>query len=223
MCLERWCVRSPHEYQAVLITKIPLIFLSILSTSYKRSARDCDLMRHTSKKSMISLASHGSKISSRIAVSSSARRSRLGSGTGPRARRSATPILSGPSRKRPCFFSGPIPPAKSTWLNWRKNTGRAKPWPSWARSSAVTSITCYSAKPRSLWASFSTAKGAERMSRTPHWTTTGSACVSCSARRISLCHCVFCCVIERVGAHRPFCSDPLAFDWTFALAPVYGR
>ena len=34
----------------------------------------------------------------------------------------------------------------------------------------------------------STAKGAERMSRTPNWTTTGSACVSCSAMHVSLRH-----------------------------------
>jgi Transposase IS116/IS110/IS902 family len=28
------------------------------------------------------------------------------------------------------------------------------------------------------------------------------------------------CVMERVGAHRPFCPAPLACDWTSALAPV---
>ena len=42
------------------------------------------------------------------------RRSRRGSGMEPRARRSVTPISSGPSRKRPCCFSGAILPAKST-------------------------------------------------------------------------------------------------------------
>src|SRR5262249_26698176 len=35
--------------------------------------------------------------------------------------------------------------------------------------------------------------------------------------------CVCRCVIERVGAHRPLCPDPLAFDWTSAPAPVYER
>jgi hypothetical protein len=31
------------------------------------------------------------------------------------------------------------------------------------------------------------------------------------------------CVIECVGAHRPFGPEPLACDWTSAPAPVYGR
>ena len=34
---------------------------------------------------------------------------------------------------------------------------------------------------------------------------------------------MFRCVIERVGAHRPFCPNPLAFDWTSAPALVERR
>ena len=64
--------------------------------------------------------------SSRIAASSRARRSRLGSGTGPRARRSATPISSGPSRKWPCFSrANPAGQKYLTTLEKKNGSGKA--------------------------------------------------------------------------------------------------
>ena len=136
--------------------------------------------------SLLASASRGATIASRLAAASRARRSRRASATRPRARRAATPLARGPARQRPCCCSGPIPPATRTCPNWRHPPARATPCPAWASNAGVPLMTGDSATPRSLWTPCSTAQGAERMRRTPHWTPTGSAGVTCSAMPVAL-------------------------------------
>ena len=59
----------------------------------------------------------------------------------------------------------------------------------------------------------SNAKGGERMSLRPHWTTKGMT------RKRGAQTCFMHCVRERQSAYRSPYPEPFAFDWTSALAP----
>ena len=125
--------------------------------------------------SMTLTASHGCRTSPRIVAWSSVRKNLLANAWVPLARKSATPISSGPFPKLPFCSCGTIPKAKSTWPAWRKSMIKAKPSPSWLINWRGPSIIGSSAKQPLIWTCSCVPKGAERVNLRSNWTPMGSA------------------------------------------------
>ena len=165
--------------------------------------------------SMSSPASPRVKITSRMAASSRARRRQLASAAGPRAR-------TAPAHPSPVGLLGsgrafaPGQPAGQTSLppqEQQHGSGRG----AWASNTGGRSMTGSSATTAfRSGVRVSTPQGAVRRSRTPPWTTTGSAGVSGAALWGSLRHCTR-------RSPGPLGSEPVALDGTAAPAPVSGR
>src|SRR5712691_468180 len=123
--------------------------------------------------SMIGRASRGDRILPRLVASSSVPGHLLDNALAPPAPQSAPPISHGRFPKPPLYAGGIIPPRRHGWPDWRKNTGRAKPEPSWLLHGHGRSTPCSHARPLVMWTHAFGDEGEEPVSSRPHWTARG--------------------------------------------------
>ena len=97
------------------------------STVYARSQASAKAWPWScSMQSMLSSAFPASRILGRIAASSRVPRRPRAHARGPRARKSATPLSSGPFPKPPACCCVTMQPAKRLWPAWTRNLGKAR-------------------------------------------------------------------------------------------------
>ena len=122
---------------------------------------------------MTSTASPGSRSLSPTAVWSSAPRNRPASATGTSGTKIGNAHLKWAFSEAAVLFLRTNPAGQKYLARLEKKHGKGKALTILAHKLARAVYYMLSAKRRSIWHSSSTAKGAERMSLTPHWTTTG--------------------------------------------------
>jgi hypothetical protein len=145
-----------------------------------------------------------------LADSSTGPRKPRANAPAPPARRAAMSSSKGPFRKPLSCCCGTIRQPRPLSPAGRTTRGRAQRSRASRTNEPGRSLPCANALRCALGRRASTGKGAERMSRTPHWTSPGSAWDG--VRRYSPC------VKERGGAHRLLSPDPWAVAWTSAPA-----